>query len=242
MSTVNTSRVIALSGLFLGGVSAFAGDIDSNYSFVWAHYVSFETSFAGTRTNELTAELLGSRLGGTDTLCPTNYLTFCVELGEYINPSNNPIHHNSVTPLLGSTTTTGGFSGPITFTPSKNADLECLYGGFFTTFAHSPNMAAFQLAVWELTFDSDKTLLSSAGTLWGTDQDLSTSGIQLDSISQDAENMLTAVRNGTITSKTKLLLLSTPGVQDLITPVPEPGSIIALASGVAALALKRRKK
>jgi len=242
MSTISTKRVLALSGLFLGAVPAFAGDIDSNYSFVWAHYVDFDTSFAGPRNSELTAELLGSRVGGTDTLCPTNYYTFWVELGEYINPSNNPIHHNSVTPLLGSTTTTGGFSGPILFTPSKTADLECLYGGFFTSFPHSPNMAAFQLAVWELTFDTDKTLLNSSSTLWGRDQDLSTTGIQLDSISQEAENMLTAVRNGTITNKTKLLLLSSPGVQDLITPVPEPGTILALGSGIAALAFKRRKK
>lgn len=242
MKSSNFKVLAAVTVATCGVTAAHAGDICANYSFVWSHYVDFNTSFAGPQT-ALAAQLKGVRTGGTDTLVGNTFYTFCIELGELINPANNPICHNDVLPLNGSTTNTGGLSGPVFYDPLRNANMECLFGGFFsTTFPSSDDAAAFQLAVWETAFDTDLTLLNSGSSFWGKDTDLINPGVQLDSISTKAENMLAAVKGGTITNKIKLLHLKQPGLQDLVTPVPEPATMTAMALGALALIRKRKSK
>ena len=169
---------------------------------------------------------------GVDNNVPLNFRAFCVEIGE--NLAQGSQSHSSVTPLLGSSTNSGGVSGPVLFDAVRTANLQTLWGSYFSSVVDANSAAAFQLAQWEIAFDDDVTLSNPLGRLY-------VDGGQFQAgITDTAETWLTNIRTGSATTQSSLYLLSGQGVQDLVTPVPEPGTVAAL--GLGAIALLRRHK
>lgn len=220
-------------------VSAHAGTISSIYSKEFDKRVQFESTFGSGHNDVNTVRWLGDRTGGTDTNIADLYKAYCVEIGEFISTGVETTHN--VHPLLGSTTQSGGITGPVSFNATRTKNLETLWGTFHGSVMDDKTSAAFQLAVWETAFDDDLTLTDKTGKMYGVDRNAGAAGIQLDTVSTLAQSWLTAVKTGAATKTQALYLLKSDGAQDLITPVPEPATMLALGAGLAAIARKRRK-
>lgn len=234
-------RIAALGAALPLAVGAQAFDIGADYSFSLGQGVHYDTNIGGWTgghdTN--TAVIHGSRsagaAGGTTTLLPFaayEYDTYCVEIGQTIGGGYNT--HSLVAPLLGSTTNTGGDSGPILFDATRTANLQLLWGSFKSSVVDADTSSAFQLAQWEITFDDDVTLDQTANSRFWSNESTT--------YRTTAENWLTAIRTGAATTQQGLLILSDPERQDLVTPVPEPATMLALAAGTAIFAARRRKR
>lgn len=219
--------------------NAFAGSLSADYAISFSKNVQFHTTFGGYH-DQTTVQWNATKTGGTTTLVNGSYNAYCVELGEFITPGTNATHTN-VTNLGGSQTDAGGTSGVVSFNPTRTDYLERLWGTYYGSVVDSKTSAAFQLATWELAFDTDASLLDDTKRMWGYDTDSGTAGIQLGNTAALAQSWLTAVKNGSANKKQSLVLLSGRGVQDLITVVPEPSTYVALGLGAAFL-LRRRKK
>ncbi len=241
MTRVST-KFLGLSLVLAAAGSARAFDFGADWTYLyWPEAVTFETNYAGWSgpQAQVTSLFKGDRRtgpdGGTTTLLPAgpySVLSYCVEIGQAIHQSYE--RHDKVTNLLGSVTNTGGVTGPITFTAAKTDALERLWGSFFSSVTDKTHSAAFQLAVWELTFDSDQTLTNVNGKLYKPGS--YTAG----SIYAIAEAYLTDVRTGKANKRQALVLLSDKDVQDQITAVPEPASLVIAGLGAAALLGARR--
>jgi len=222
----------------LGGVhSAHAGDISANYVFGYGvHPVDFHANlpFSSGQAQILATEFQGTRTGGTDTLVPNSFTAYCVEINE---PANNSITHNDVFPLLGSTTNGGGISGPVFFDAVRTRNMQLLWGGFQSLVNDNLTMRAFQLAAWEITFDDDLTLVQGGGSRFWVDPGQNQAGI-----TNVAEGWLQSIAANPNGPQTSLLLLTSAGVQDMVTPVPEPATLAALGLGGLALLRRRRKQ
>ncbi|MBL8059091.1 MAG: PEP-CTERM sorting domain-containing protein [Chthonomonas sp.] len=219
-------KTIRLSlGFILGsfGAASQAATLTASYSFSMNQGVSFSM---GSLTGAQTAGIHGVRTGGDTALlpgAPYAFETYCVEVTEHIHSGSQT--HSSVTNLLGSTTVTGG----VFFDAVRTTRIEKLWGTFFATIgSNQSRSAAFQLAQWEICFDTDMNL-GGAGTFTSSD-----------SVSALAQTFLDAISNGSATQRQGMILLSGEGIQDQVTPVPEPASMVALSLGAAAL-LRRRK-
>ncbi|HRJ26110.1 MAG TPA: PEP-CTERM sorting domain-containing protein [Fimbriimonadaceae bacterium] len=240
----NFRTCLTLSLISGAAVIAHAGSINASYvgpyGFNPATFTTNLPGHVGARSDNA-GQMDGTRIDspgpGVDNLVPFQFPAYCVEIGENVSiPGNN--FHPDVVPLLGSVTTGGGISGPMTFDPIRTANMQKLWGSFFPLVSNSAQSVAFQLASWEIAFDNDLTLASATGSVWVT-------GGQFQAgITDLAESWLTDIRNGVATTQTPLVLLRGQGVQDLVTPanpVPEPASMAALALGTLALARRRRK-
>ncbi len=214
--------------------SAMAGTIHAHYDVRHGlQTVKFTTNLPG-HTGPLTpyaAVLDADRLDlppgpGVDTLVPDLFSTTCVEIGENISaPANNT--HPNVYPLLGATTVLGGYSGPVFFDAVRTESAEKLWGEFLDNVVDKPTGAAFQLAMWEIAFDTDLTLSDPSGT----SALFVAPGQYQAGITDVAESWLTAIRTDSdeMLARVPLALLSGPGIQDLVTRVPEPMTLTALA-------------
>ncbi len=226
--------LLAVSGLTQ---VARAGDISANYSFGFGtHGVSYTTNLPGNVGPITTNATLfqGTRTGGTDTLVPTTFDAFCAEVGEGLGGNGT---HPNVFPLLGSSTATGGISGPVLFDATRTHNLERLWGSYKSAVVDASSMKAFQLAQWELVMDDDMTLVQGAlSKLW-------VDGSQFEAgVTDVAESWLANIASNPNGPKQGLLLLTGEGIQDQITPVPEPATLAALGLGALALIRRRRNR
>lgn len=142
------------------------------------------------------------------------FLSFCLEPDVYLMPFSNPY---AVERLAGS-----GYNGAI-------AEL---WGRSYEKVVDDVSAAAFQVAIWDLSYDGDRSLNTGSFQLVSTG-----------AVAQLAASWLNEL-DGTGPSASNLLVLgSNPQLrdrQDLITQsVPEPGALALLA--FAGLALYRRR-
>ena len=220
-------KVISIVALVTGAVSANAGSITANYSFQFTTGTSFIYNSNPQSPNAALIQGVRTDLPagiGVDSNVPKNFDAYCVEVGETIGGGSNT--HAQVLPLLGSVTASGGITGPVTFTAARTKALETLWGSYKSAVVDAATSTAFQIAQWEITFDTGLDL---------------TSGLMTASNAQ-AQTWLTNIKNGTVTNRQALYHLKKDGLQDLVTPVPEPGTIAALGLGIGALLKRRARK
>lgn len=229
MSNNRIGRILILSAVVGGASAAQAGSIQANYSFAMWQNVNF--TWNGNESNgQGTVQFQATRTGGTDTLVPANFIAYCVELTEHIGGGGNT--HPNVVPLLGSTTQTGG----VVFDATRTKNLQLLWGNAFSQIGgDSMKSAAFQLAEWEICFDDDLSLIGVATPF------LVKPGQFQAGITDVAENWLADIRGGNWTQEQSLALLSGQGIQDLVTPVPEPATLGVMAVGALTLIRRKRK-
>lgn len=230
MKAILNTRTLILATAITGASSAFAGDIFANYSFALDRDVNFKLN-GNTKNDQATVQFRAVRTGGTDTIVDHEYKAYCVELAESIGSGNQ--HHNNVTTLLGSTTTSG-----VLFDAVRTRNLQLLWGNAFSLIgSDAKKSAAFQLAQWEITFDDDLSL-----SKYGATHKLYVKDDQYQSgITNVARDWLEQIRNNNWTQQKGLVLLSGHGIQDLVTTVPEPTTIGVLAVGGLALLRRKRK-
>lgn len=229
------------AGFIIIGLAALqaakAGTFIGNWSYqLDATTVKFKTDLPGHQgaREDTSVQFHAVRTGGTDTLAPKEFDSYCVEIGEGIGEGGNT--HANVSHLLGSKTDLGGISGPVLFDAVRTENMEKLWGNFYAMIGNDSNKsAAFQLATWEIAFDDDLTL-DDEGKLWVRHSQFQAG------ITDVAQGWLDAIRSGQAESRVGLLLLSGEGIQDQVTMVPEPATMAGIGFGLAAIARKRRRK
>lgn len=170
-----------------------------------------------------------------------NFPTFCVELMIPINVSvgntfSGPALTYDVFNVQGSTTNTGGLTGPVTFSALQTQRLGRLWADFGFNPLIQTNLdysAAFQLAVWKISYEADLATLD----LTDISQRMYLTG-PLPAAFTQAQAFLTAA--DTAGPVQPLYLLTNAVEQDLLTPVPAPGAASLLA--VAGLVAARRRR
>lgn len=257
---MSLSKFVALLAAFcvLSCGLAQAGSISATYGLLGGipGLESANFVYAGNNITELADEYLGTRVDspgpGIDMQVPTNFDAFCVEFGQDILVPNGgpaPVNvHADVVPLLGSVTSPGGApnGGPVVvFDATKTLLIGRLWGNFQPGLTGHHDAAAFQLALWELAFDTDQTLIGP-GLLHASPVDLANPL----SVEFLAESWLAQVRdlNQAMNTQPLLLITDTPLRQDLITPIgdpfitPEPSSLALAAMGALGLAGYARRR
>ncbi len=230
---------LAIALTLLSTVPTRAGMISADYLPLFGSAINYSTNLPGHTGAQSTNSgiFLAFRDDlpagpGVDDKVPFFFRASCVEIGEPLQLSNNNVH-TTVTHLLNATTTAGGISGPVTFDAQRNERAEKLWGTFLAGVGNQHQAAAFQLALWEISFDDDMTL-AGPGTPFYVDAAQFQPGI-----TDLAESWLSQILADDATDllpETRLVLLSAPFVQDVVTPVPEPatGGLFLMAAAVSA--------
>ncbi|MBL8758205.1 MAG: hypothetical protein JNK35_07250 [Phycisphaerae bacterium] len=233
--TSRVQRSAFVVALVAGAAVASADStITAGYSFSFPQGIATTSFFAGPTVEEV-ARFNGQRLDlppgpGTDTRVPEFFTAFCVEVDTFIL---NPSVHKVVT-LAGSTTDVGGGGGSpaVFFDALRTERVERLWGGFVSSVVDPNSSAAFQLALWELCYDTDATLVGPGAYFVDAGQ-------FQPGITDLAESWLAVVRSGAVLPRPSLVLLTAPGTQDVIT-IPGPGAVSLLS--LAGLAAFRRRR
>ena len=233
--------------------NAFAGPNPDTQNLTWGGFsngsvgVSVSTNGGTSYSSVNTGQFYGFFDGEGNGLGADDFFRFfCIELGQFVDSAPNPY------------TRTLGVDGAHNATDA--AELTRLFDQFypngatgtyysggsqtnFGNFANATDSAAFQLAIWEIWFDTDNALNLSSGSFRAGSSAVTT----------QAQGYLTAIGNGStsadgwtlyeFTSPTKQDFLSVTNTGPL-QQTPEPGTLILL--GVGALAAwgtsKRHRK
>jgi hypothetical protein len=245
---VKVFRFAVLTAILMAaGHHACAGTLTANFSLLGGNINQVSFIWNGNNVQFASGQEVPTRTDlpagpGVDTLVPQNFHAFCVEINQpvYVGGASNT--YANVISLAGATTQTLGdpSDNPVTFDPTRVLMLERLWGGFESTVTTPLLADAFQLAVWELAFDTDHTL--TTGILRASAADLAT----LNSVANTAQGWLAQVANLNVSLPLQsLLLLTDPNVQDLITAspdsphVPEPSTLALAGIALGSVAVGR---
>ncbi len=178
----------------------------------------------------------GDRLGDT-------YVGFCVDLEDAIQ-TGNTYDWNVVNPDEVPETPYGPIGS------AKANRLSKLWGNFYSELATGNNgdrknkSAAFQLAVWEIVYESELTASSAYDVTSG--YTAGTTGLDSGFQANNASNAVADIANNwlrSLDSKSGGVQLAglTSDTQDFITnfPIPEPSAILLGLIGFAAIARRR---
>jgi hypothetical protein len=148
------------------------------------------------------------------------FLSFCLSPDVWLMPFDNPYTVHSLS----------ASSSPYRAKAGLIAEFWGRYRGSVT---NDVTAAAFQVGLWELAFDSGKNL--SAGSFR-----LATSGDVFDT----AQTWLSSLDGKGPRASGLIVLVDKaggPDRQDLITQIPEPGTLALIGFGLAGLGLARRR-
>jgi hypothetical protein len=246
---------LSLAGAALFAVSAQAGMVTANFADPEGiDTINFDNSFGFTSGPDaaiVNATRTDTPGPGVDTLLPTDFRAFCTELGQDIQVTAVSTFAN-VIPLSDNPTTDPGLlTGPVTFDPVRAANVEKLFGSFYPNATDTTQNDAFQLALWEIAFDNDLSLVQDVSDpndrLWVDPSQLSTP------VNSLAQSYLTAIKNDDAGPNSlplaNVVLLTDPIVQDQLAlipgtvsgGVPEPTTLsLLIPAGLMMLRGRRR--
>lgn len=225
--------------------NAFSGPNPQPGSLTWGGFsngsvtLSISTNSGGSYQNVMTGQFQGffDPASEGNGLGPDDFFRFfCIELGQFVDSAPNPYTRNL------------GVDGAHNATDS--AELTRLFDQFypngatgtyysggaqtnFGNFANATDSAAFQLALWEIWFDTDNNLDLSSGSFRASSSAVAT----------QAQGYLNAIGNGsTPVNGWTIYEFNSPTKQDFLSvtnppplqQVPEPGMLILLGAGALA--------
>jgi hypothetical protein len=246
------SIVMALSSVASAALGfAFAGPNPDTQNLTWGGFsngsvgISVSTNSGGNYSGVNAGQFQGFFDGEGNGLGADDFFRFfCIDLGEFVD--SNP---NLYTRTLGVPDATNAAELTRLFADFyPNGSTGTYYSGGaqtnFGTFANANDSAAFQLAVWEIWFDTDNNLSLSGGSFRATGPS---------AVITEAQNELNAIGNGsTPADGWTLYQFTNQGRQDYLSvensgplrTVPEPGVLVL--TGIGALAAwgtsKRHRK
>ncbi len=231
---ISAAMCIVAIGVLLAGRAAMAGTVSATFNTV-SPYSSVDISLnSGTNwTTERAGQMDWTRTGGSYTgLGGANssgfqFTSFCVELTQ--NVSYNTVVPDYTIVGVDQVPSPGGSGVGVGMGSNKSLELRELWGMFHDGIQpdDAVGAAAFQLAVWEIVYDSDTSL--STGSFRARNR---YSGDPVPGMAQSWLNQL----NGTHAMAT-LYGLSSPSAQDQVfaeEPVALPAdvSVVPLPSAV----------
>jgi len=164
---------------------------------------------------------------------PAGEIAYCIDLAQTISFG-----------VLYDSYTKASLASDGVFSNAQKNKIAQLFRGFYTSsLLNSKNSAAFQLALWEIIFETgsslevDGALSGTRGVNYATGPDAAGSVIAI------ADGFLTGL-GGFSTDWTGLYTYRSPERQDQIVfhPVPEPSTWIILSAGLGLIALVVRRR
>lgn len=221
MKKILTAAALAI-GFGAASASASTFDVNAQPTGIFGT-VGFEKVKVSLLANEVQAGMF--HLNGNNGV--GDFVAFCVELTQFLNLPQ------SVT------------VSPSPFSAAKTASILKMFDGAMmgatmeATFNTAIKAAGFQLALWEVVYETGASYDLTAGSFTG----FGTSATNGAAVDAQAASYLSGIAGGDENDVTARWLLN-PNQQDLVTvaPVPLPAAGLLLALGIAGLGFAGRRK
>jgi hypothetical protein len=203
------------------GATAGPGSIVSLYIDRDGTYPPYEVSTDFTRAGYLVEQINSATGLGTEIANPL----WAFSIDAIQSPSyNNSAMYEVVDLTEAPNPTVIG----MTMTSERAALLEELWGRYHSTTMTADQAAAFQLAVWELVYETSGTYDISAGS------------VRSDSLNAETNALLDSLDGAG--PKASLVALTSPIYQDLLAEVPAPGALALGSLGMGLIGWLRSRK
>jgi hypothetical protein len=246
---------LSLASAAIFAVSARAGTVTADFTDPEnIETVNFDSSFgvtAGASAAIVPATRTDTPAAGVDTLLPDNFRVFCVELGQDIFVPQVSTFADVIPLSSNPTTDPGNITGPVTFDPTRVANVEKLFGSFYPDATDTTENDAFQLAIWEIAFNDDSLSLvqnpsDANDRLWVDPANLSS---PVATLAQAYLSAIKADEGVNALPEANVVLLTDSVIQDQLalipgtvsSGVPEP-TTLALLIPAATMMLRRRSR
>ena len=203
------------------GSGAAPGSVVSLYIDQDGVYPPYEISSDFTRAGYLLHDVAAAT--GVGQIIENPLWTFSIDATQ--TPSYGSYATYDVVPLTEAPNPT--FIGN-TLTPARAAMLEELWGRYHSTTMTAQQAAEFQLAIWEIVYETSGTF------------DISSGSVRSDSLNADTNALLNSL-DGT-GPMANLVALTHPVYEDLLAEVPAPGAISLAGLGMAVIGWLRTRK
>lgn len=209
----------AIAAVLLAGSSAHADVLTGVMNFSYPQQISIDAP--GHYVGNVTTVTFGwqrqdSPGAGVNSSLPSNFYSYCVDLDQSI-PANTSLSFQTLS------------LDQVGYTNDQMVHLGRLWSTFQATVDTPNESAAFQAAVWEIVYDTNRDI--STGSFRMTESN---------SVSTLAQVFLDTVNSYTYTgSVAGLMVLQSSTVQDQITVVPTPAGGLVLSAATLIVLLRR---